>query len=110
MKKKPPPLERHEEKVFMNLVKKNNLPVKIRKMNGLGFASWPDRLIIGPHKFTCWIEFKRKEIGKLSPGQVTLFNEMGGMGHVVHVLDDGKLAYDVLVQRMEQHLHAIYTA
>lgn len=87
-----PPLERVVEATFMRKVKDYRLPVKIRKMNGLGFASWPDRLIIGPRGFTMWIEFKRPEIGKLSPGQEAMFKEMGALGHEVHIFTDGALA------------------
>jgi len=87
-----PPLEKVVEATFVKEVKRLGLPVKLRKMNGLGNASWPDRLIIGPKKFFMWIEFKRPVIGRLSPGQETLFAEMGEIGHEVHVFTDGKLA------------------
>ncbi len=30
-----------------------------RKMNGLGFRSWPDRLFVIPGRGTAWVEFKR---------------------------------------------------
>lgn len=84
------PLERHEEATFMRLIK--GFPIKVRKMNGLGNASWPDRLVLLPNGRIIWIELKRKKVGKLSKGQEILFEEMRGMGHEVFVFDDGELA------------------
>ena len=104
MKKTLPPLEAKVEADFMRTVKTLKLPVKLRKMNGLGNASWPDRLIIGPKKFFMWIEFKRPEIGKLSPGQEDLFSEMESMGHPVLVFTDGRVAANYLNQQLELHL------
>jgi hypothetical protein len=85
-----PPLEKKVEADFLKELKK--LPVKVRKMNGMGFNSWPDRLVIGPHGFFYWVELKRAVIGKLSAGQEDLFGEMFAMGHEVHIFTDGKEA------------------
>ena len=98
-----PPLEAAVERAFLQEVRRLNLPVKIRKMNGLGNASWPDRLIIGPKKFFMWIEFKRPEIGRLSPGQEVLFAEMGEMGHAVPVFTDGRKAARELMHALREH-------
>ena len=91
-----PILEKVVEAQFMKKLKTLSLGLKIdlkcRKMNGMGFASWPDRLIIGPDGFSMWIEFKRPELGKLSEGQRVLFEEMRLMGHIVQVHDNSDLA------------------
>lgn len=98
-----PPLEKAVEAKFMKLVKARGLPVKIRKMNGMGFRAWPDRLIIGPKKFVMWIEFKRPEIGKVSEGQEIQFSEMTDMGHKVYVFDDAEKAYLALELGLKAH-------
>lgn len=85
-----PPLEKKVEADFLKELKK--LPVKVRKMNGMGFNSWPDRLVIGPKGFFYWVELKREKIGKLSAGQEDLFGEMLKMDHGVHVFTDGREA------------------
>lgn len=97
------PLEAAIEKQFLRLVKDRRLPVLIRKMNGLGFASWPDRLIIGPQRFSMWIEFKRPVVGKLSEGQGALFSEMGAMGHRVHVFTDAGEALEAVQQALRAY-------
>jgi hypothetical protein len=90
------PLEKAIEKKFVGELKKLAVEFKIdlkcRKMNGLGNASWPDRLIIGPKGFIMWVELKRPKIGKLSEGQKDLFADMASMGHPVQVHDDARLA------------------
>lgn len=105
MKKKPPPLEAKVEADFVKEVKRLGLPVKLRKMNGLGNSSWPDRLIIGPRGFCRWIEFKRPELGKLSPGQEELFAELEAWGHSVPVFVDGKKAAQYIKDELSEHLN-----
>ena len=97
-KGKVPPLEKAEEAEFLKFLKQ--LPVRTRKMNGLGSAAYPDRLVIGPAGFTMWVEMKRKKIGKLSPGQEELFAELSTMGHKVHIFDDGKEAAEAVKQQL----------
>lgn len=72
-------------------------------MNGLGYRSWPDRLVIGPKGFFKWIEFKRPVLGKLSDGQVDLFEELSCMGHPVEVHDDFKVALLSLELDLRKH-------
>jgi hypothetical protein len=78
---------------FLKLLKGHPVKFKARKMNGLGYRSWPDRWITGPHRYQQLIEFKRPRIGRLSPGQIELFRELEEMGHLVEVFDDAKEAY-----------------
>ena len=97
-----PPTEAKEEKDLVAALKKCKVPFKVRKLNGLGYRSWPDRLVLGPKGFMIMIELKRKKLGKLSEGQVELFKELGDLGHTVHVFDDGKQAAEfVLAQFLE---------
>jgi hypothetical protein len=98
-----PPLEKDIEAKFLRLIRDRKLDVKVRKINGLGYAAWPDRLIIGPRGFIMWLEFKRPKVGKLSPGQEALFLEMGNMGHQVYVHTDAVLAIDELERLMALH-------
>lgn len=73
-----------------------------RKMNGLGFRSWPDRLFLPPRGTTrdreaagysvaslrhpFWVEFKRP--GKEpTPDQARLHRDLRARGEVVHVCD-----------------------
>lgn len=95
------PLERDIEAKFMKLIK--CLPIKARKMNGLGFAAWPDRLIVGPAEFSIFIEFKRPGRGKLSEGQKILFAELEEWGHPVLIHTDAREAFDDLVTRLRSH-------
>lgn len=97
--RKKPPLEAKEEADFLKVLKQSGVDFKTRKMNGLGYRSWPDRLVLGPERFFILIELKRKEIGKLSPGQEELFKDLSFMGHEVHVFDDGKAAAQFVLEQ-----------
>lgn len=86
------PLEADIEKAFLKKLKAWDPRFKTRKLNGRGFNSWPDRLVLGPQKFSCLIEFKRPVLGKVSPGQAELFDDLGEIGHHVEVLDNADTA------------------
>ena len=97
-----PPLEAQVENGFLSaLVRFGELlciEFKTRKMNGEGFNSWPDRLIIGPKNFSMYIEFKRPpgpqggKGGQLSPGQEDVIDMLKSMGHIVEVHNDRREA------------------
>lgn len=59
----------------------------VRKMNGLGFAGWPDRMFIAPNGRVFWIEFKRPG-HKPTPIQFALHCQLRGRKHDVAVIDD----------------------
>jgi hypothetical protein len=99
-----PPLEAKEEADFVKALKNCGVEFKVRKLNGLGYRSWPDRLVLGPECFMIMIELKRKETGKLSQGQSDLFDELFEIGHQVFVFDDGKEAAAFVMQRFEEHV------
>jgi len=108
-KKKPRvPLESSIEDKFVQKLKEAaeawGISLKTRKMNGLGYAGWPDRLVIGPQKFSCWIEFKRpgKE-SNVSDGQKSMFDEMEKLGHFVYVTNSATLAIAFVQESLIEH-------
>ena len=66
-----------------------------RKMNGLGFSGWPDRLFIGPHGEAVFIEFKRPG-GVLTAGQTLIIEELKTRGVPVFVIFDVEAGKKVL--------------
>lgn len=83
------------EKAFLRKLKKSGIKCKVRKMNGEGNRSWPDRMILlkgGPAVF---IEFKRpgEEATEL---QADLHNELRELQYPVAVFDDAQEAFDWL--------------
>lgn len=99
-----PPLESKEEADFVKALKKCGVEFKVRKLNGLGYRSWPDRLVLGPERFMIMIELKRKVTGRLSEGQKDLFEELQELGHVVYVFDDGKEAAAFVMQKFQEYV------
>lgn len=67
-----------------------------RKMNGLGFRSWPDRLFV-PRKMKrrenpfvlspFWVEFKRPG-EEPTPDQARMIKDLRARGETVHVFDN----------------------
>lgn len=59
-----------------------------RKMNGMGFASWPDRIFLPPEgargHSRFWVEFKR-EGEDPTPRQAAMHKELAARGETVHV-------------------------
>ncbi len=70
--------------------------ILVRKMNGVGFRNWPDRLYFFDDGKVFLIEFKRK--GKVpGPAQTAFHKILAGMGYRVYVVDnpeDGKKIID----------------
>lgn len=62
-----------------------------RKINGMGFASWPDRLILCPGGAVLFIEFKKPGEG-LRPAQAALHSEAHKLGHTWYTCDDAENA------------------
>jgi hypothetical protein len=70
----------------------------VRKMNGMGYRSWCDRLFLGPWGRTLWIEFKAPD-KKPSDLQTNHHVQLRAMGHTPNVVDkveDGKRLIDAL--------------
>lgn len=80
----------------MRWLKKYHRGAQSRKMNGLGFASWPDRLVLKPGVArVLWIEFKRPR-EKLTPGQALMQEYLKSMGQAVvtcHSDGEARLCY-----------------
>jgi hypothetical protein len=64
-----------------------------RKMNGLGYAAWPDRLFIPPEAVRApdkgwrfWVEFKRHG-QKPTPAQLDMIRTLRSRGEKVYVCD-----------------------
>jgi hypothetical protein len=59
----------------------------VRKMNGLGYAGWPDRMFITATGHVFWIEFKRPGY-EPTPVQYALHERLRDRLHEVFVVDD----------------------
>lgn len=79
-----PPKEKNIENAVVKYAKANDCLA--RKMNGLGFRSWPDRLFVGPSGLCLWVEFKRPG-GKVTPLQEAFHLEMLARNVIVHVVE-----------------------
>lgn len=88
-------LKKHDEresKIESKVVKygRKHLGAVFRKMNGLGFNHWPDRLVFMRKCPALLIEFKRK--GKEpTEMQALLHKELRAMGYEVWVEDDAEV-------------------
>jgi len=89
--------EASAEKSFVAGIKKRG--AKSRKLNGLGFRAWPDRLVFGHNGVIMLVEFKR--VGEdLTPLQASLHRDFARMGIRVYVFTsatDALAEYDKLV-------------
>lgn len=67
---------------------------EVRKMNGLGKRSWPDRMFIGPLTIF-FIEYK--VVGEdPTPGQQEMINKLRRWGHHVYVVDDPRIGRTII--------------
>lgn len=81
-------------------IKKRWPRLKVRKMNGLGYRSWPDRMFCIPGGKPFYIEFKAP--GKdLEPLQAKLIKELREDGYDVEVHDNKDNAMRAISKRME---------
>ena len=91
-KRRRTPNEASVERTFLKLMKE--MQCETRKMNGLGFADWPDRLVFSPFDNdvrTVWVELKRPG-GTTSPGQDSRIAWLRERGHEVLVSEDAHAA------------------
>ena len=89
------PLESSVENPVVAYAKKKG--VLVRKMNGLGFRGWPDRLFIFSGGMTVWIEFKAPgKLKKLSANQKEIIAELQKRNHAVYVVDDKQTGKDII--------------
>lgn len=116
MKRKHERSEKSIEQACVKMAKAKNW--ESRKMNGLGFRDWPDRLFIPPpfknfrstygfgasrvlpkgERF--WVEFKRK--GKEpTPSQWKRINDLRARGECVNVIDNVEIFKEVLREQSD---------
>ncbi len=91
------PLEKVIEKTVVRYAQSRGCIV--RKLNGMGARSWPDRMFLGPHGRVLFIEFKR-EGGEATKLQHHFHTQMSILGHLVAVIDDvevGKALIELLI-------------
>lgn len=82
--RKPKVLEKSIEKPVTDFAKDNG--VLVRKMNGLGFNAWPDRLFLYRGR-VLFIEFKKP--GEVAtPAQAELHGDLRDQGFWVEVVDN----------------------
>lgn len=75
--------EANIEAAALRAIKKHWPTAEVRKMNGYGHRSWPDRLVVLPGGASVWIEFKR-EGEDPTPDQAHLHRRLSALGqHVV---------------------------
>lgn len=82
--KKKEPLERDVERRIVDMIKKRGGTT--RKMNGFGFRSWPDRLVILPKGIVFFIEVKRSGRPTTS-AQIAMHDELAALGFDTYVVD-----------------------
>jgi hypothetical protein len=89
------PLEKTAEKRFVEYVKDEGGAT--RKMNGLGYRSWPDQLAIKPGvKPGLWVEFKRvgEDPTPLQKDLHKLLRQLGQRVVVAWTFEQARKAYD----------------
>jgi hypothetical protein len=76
-----------------------------RKMNGMGFNSWPDRMFLIPGGRPLFIEFKR--LGhKATEAQSMLHDQLQRLGYAVAVCDNAEEAIALLSDAVSVALNA----
>lgn len=94
LKPRKAPLESQIEKKFIDLCTAGGF--RTRKMNGLGFRDWPDRLILGPNRFFCWVELKRP--GEVPTAKQELMHDMlVSLDNLVIVSDSAEEAIGAVI-------------
>ena len=103
IRKKVPPLEREIEARFVKIANKHGW--KTRKLNGEGARSWPDRLVMAGEGVLVMIEFKRPDVGKLSPSQEFWHEDAKALGHDVLVTCSEHAAEEFVLQALREAGH-----
>lgn len=89
------PLESSVENPVVAYAKKKG--VLVRKMNGLGFRGWPDRLFIFSGGVVVWVEFKAPgKLKNLSSNQKEIIQTLKDLGQHVYVIDDKQTGKDII--------------
>jgi hypothetical protein len=87
-------LEKGIEQAALRKIKKRWPRVQIRKLNGFGFRSWPDRMFFFPQGVLVLMEFKRP--GEyLTPAQSYITSQLRNLGYHVYVCDNAEEAVHI---------------
>lgn len=90
-----PQLESSVENPVVAYAKKKG--VLVRKMNGLGFRGWPDRLFIFRNGVSVWIEFKAPgKKNNLSENQKEIIEALSDRDHTVFVVSDKEVGKAII--------------
>lgn len=92
-------LEGDIEKRFVREAKK--LGCMTRKLNGVGYRDWPDRLVMVPGGAIIFIEFKRPG-EPLRESQASLHEDAAAIGHDWNVCDSWEHAINIVRQHMRE--------
>lgn len=82
-------LEAAVEKYFVSqlrLLRPLGIRTRVKKIGGVGWRGWPDRMVLFTGGITHWVELKRPVGGKYEPLQLRMHKELRALGFVVHVL------------------------
>lgn len=88
----------HVEKPVLDWCKRHG--VLQRKMNGLGFRGWPDRMFLIDKVLTLFIEFKVPG-GHCTELQLHIHKQLQELGYPVHVFDNAKDAITCLTDWLD---------
>jgi hypothetical protein len=100
MLRNPSPLESAIERSFMRLMKEHFPEIRVRKMNGEGYRSWPDRMVCIPGGRPLLIEFKRP--GRtLTEGQNDLHGDLRALGYLISTHTSARTAFDAVRNAIE---------
>ena len=87
VKRTKPPIKEAAIEAKVDAYAKQHLGAMSRKLNGLGFSHWPDRLFLLPGCPDLYIEFKRP--GETStPGQLEVQRQLRALGREVWTDED----------------------
>lgn len=93
------PLESSIERAFVTALRKKLPNALVRKMNGLGYAAWPDRMVLHEGR-TVFIEFKRPGC-KPTELQAHLHAHLCKSGFDVVVATASPRAVDVVLEMLK---------
>jgi hypothetical protein len=97
-RKKRKVLERNIEGKFVKEARA--LGCLCRKINGLGYASWPDQMVLCPGGKVLLIEFKRPD-EELTEAQADLHSEALKIGHKWYWFDNWEDALNLLIKHIK---------
>jgi len=97
-----PVLRQTEASIESSAVTKiKKLGVLSRKMNGMGFRGWPDRLFLIPGGCPVFIEFKRPG-GKLTPLQAFIIDRLRDCDYLVWVCYSAEEALNIIKTKLAE--------